>query len=1028
MPAQTIRPARLLRASLLTLALAAGLASTAHAEARPIAAPAGDLDAALKAVAAQTGQQLLYTPDLVAGRTTAGLSGRFEAEEAVTRLLQDERLVVTRVSPTVLTIKRRPANGAGDIARVGGVLPGAAVRDPATIPAPLPDARRPFAAEAAAPPGLETASAAQPTVLEELRVTGSNIRGAPPASPLLVLDRAALEATGHGTLAAALNTLPQVFGGQATEGTSATRADLAGANATFATSVNLRGLGPSATLVLVNGRRVSGAGFKGDFVDLTTIPTVAVERVEVLLDGASAIYGADAVGGVVNIVLRKTWEGLELRLRGGAATAGEPREGQLGLAFGRTWTGGGMFAAYEANRRTRLSAEDRAITADADLRPFGGSDRRETYAFPGNILGINPATGVNGPLYGIPTGQAGTGLTPASFQAGVINRQTPHLGVDILPDQRQHSLYLAAWQDLTHALELSGDLRWSVRKAEALGLPSIATLTVSRANPFYVSPTGAVSQQIAYSFAGELGAPPTYRRVDSLTGTLAADLRLPGDWRAGAYLGASREKDGADSFGVVNSAILAEALGNVADRPETAYSPARDGYFNPYTAVPANPAAVLNAIASGFSVADLRTETYTANLQADGPLFDLPAGALRLAVGAQARRESFETHGTNFLSTVAPVAATAIEGDRDVLAAFAELRAPLTAEDAAVGAVDLSLAGRVERYSDFGSAWSPKFGLTWTPRHDLRLRGTWGRSFRAPGLRDLYAATFNSAINVTTPAGTQPVLSRQGGNPDLEPETARSWTVGGEFRPAGIEGLRLGATWFDIRFKDRIDRPAASNTAQTLVDPRFAPFVQRLSPRTNPGDLALVRQILADPATRATTVAPEAFVALVDLRFVNSGGLTVRGLDVEGEYRRPALAGDLGLGVNATWLKDYRQQLTPTAAGLDVVGRVGLPAELRGRAAADWRRGPLLLGVAANYTSAFHDAAGVRIDDLLTWDAQAGWTPKDGPLQGLALRLTVRNLFDTDPPFYDNPFGFAYDPASGDPVGRFVALQLTRTW
>lgn len=992
-------------ASVLALTLAIAAAPTAQAtEARPLAIPAGPLDAALFALARQTGQQLLFAPEAVRGRTAPALAGAYTPEAALARLLADSGLTATRTGPKTLVIRRRGAP------RPGGEAG---------------EAARPFVAEAVAPAEAERVAAALAHTVDELRVTGSHIRGARAAAPLLVLDRADLEATGHATLAAALNALPQVFSGQATEGTQATRADAGGSNTTFATSINLRGLGPGATLVLIDGRRVSGSGGKGEFVDVSTIPTVAVERVEVLLDGASAIYGSDAVGGVVNIVLRRDFEGGEARLRGGIATRGEPAEGQLGLAFGHRWAGGGLFLAYETWRRTALVAEDRAFTASADLTPFGGSDRRETFAFPGNIAGTDPVTGALVPLYAIPAGQPGTGLTPASFQAGTLNRQSPQQGMDILPDQRQHSAFLAVRQEATSWLELSGDLRYGWRRARAVLGPSIATLTLAAGNPFYVSPTGGTpTQRIFYSFAGELPNTVSFRWAESLSGTLAADARLPAGWSAHGYLGYSREVDTSDAFGTVNSAILAEALGG-PDRPETAYQASRDGFFNPYTGRAANAAPVLAAINSGFSTSRSEARVLTANLQADGILLELPGGPMRLAVGAQARREDFATSGLSYLSTVTPVPTAAVEGDRTVAAAFAELRAPLLARDGAP-ALELSLAARAEDYSDFGSTVNPKAGLLWSPLDGLRLRATWGESFRAPSLRDLRAPAFNSAFTLPGPTGSVLTMTRQGGNPGLQPETATTWTLGGDWRLRS--NLQLGVTWFRTRFEDRIDRPAGANLAIALTDPRFAPFVQRLDPRNNPADLALIQAILADPITRATSFPPESFGAIVDLRFVNTGVLEVSGLDLTGSYRLAPLSGELTLSANATRLFEHEQQLTPTAPSFEFVGQPARPARLRARLAADWRREAWSLGLAANHTSGFRNPAGADIAAQTTFDLQAGWAPAGPDGQGLALRLTVRNLLDEDPPFHDNPLGFAYDPTSGDPIGRFVALQLTRSW
>ncbi|ACG78805.1 TonB-dependent receptor [Phenylobacterium zucineum HLK1] len=975
----------------LLMALAATPALAAPAR---LSIPAGPLDQALFALARQSGEQLLFTPESVRGRTSPAVEGAYTTDEALSLLLAGSGLTATRTGPSTVVIQ-------------------------AVESAAQP---RPFDGEAPAQPP-ETAVVA---TLDEVRVTGSHIRGGDSASPLRVFDRAALERSGHGSVASALNALPQMFAGQATEGTQATRADAAGSNTTFATSVNLRGLGPSATLVLINGRRVSGAGSKGEFVDLSTIPTVAVERVEILLDGASAVYGSDAVGGVVNIVLRKAYDGLELKLRAGTATAGEPQEAQLGVTFGRRWSGGSLLAVYEGSRRTALNAADRAITASADLRRFGGSDRRETFAFPGNIVGVDPLTGVSGPRFGIPAGQTGVALTPSDFTAGVLNRTTAHEGMDILPDQRQHTGYLAVRQEVAPWLELSADARYGYRRARALQPPSTASLSVTPANPFFVSPTGSTApQQIAYSFAGELPNTPSYRHAESFTATVAADARLPRDWDAGGYLAYSREVDTGDLYGTINSAILAEALGG-ADRPETAFLASRDGYFNPYTGLAANRPAVLAAISSGFTTTRTAAEVYTASLQADGPLFALPAGEAKLAVGGQARREEFRTAGYSFLSTPSPAASTPIQGDRTVLGAFAELRAPLLSDREGRPALELSLAVRAEDYSDFGRSINPKAGLVWRPAESLRLRATWGESFRAPTLRDLRATTFNSAINLPGASGTALVMTRQGGNPDLGPESATSWTLGADWTPSVLPDLRLGATVFRTRFRDRIDRPAASSLATVLTDARFAPFVQRLNPATSAADLALIRQILADPITRATTFPAESFTAIVDIRMVNTGVLEVSGLDLNGSYGRDAWGGRLTLAADATRLFDFAQQLTPSSPKTDVVGQTTRPPRLRARLSADWRREAWSLGLAANHTSGFRDPAGVRIDSHTTYDLQAGWTAKTDP--GLSLRLTVRNLFDEAPPFYDSPLGFAYDPTSGDPVGRFVALQLTRSW
>lgn len=995
------RPSRFRRLgpSLAALALAAGLAGQAHAQVRPVEIPAGSLDQALMALAHQTGQQLLYTPDLVAGRRTPGLRGRYAPEDAVARLLRDPQVVVTRVGPNALVIKRR---GAGDA--------------------------RPFAVEAAGP-----VAAAEPHTVEELRVTGTHIRGAAAAeAPLLVIDRSALERTGQATLAAALNDLPQVFGGRSTEATVAMGVDRTNSNGGFATGVNLRGLGTDATLVLVNGRRLAGAGSKGEFADVSSIPAIAVERVEVLLDGASALYGSDAVGGVVNIILRQDLDGGELRVRAGQATAGEPREGLVGGVFGRRWSGGGALVSVEAYRREALAAADRAWTSDADLRPRGGSDWRTTFSAPGNILRQDPVTRVASPWWGVPEGQPGTGLTPADFVAGRLNYENPRALQDVLPDQRRLGATVAVHQDLG-GLKLTADARYGVRRAKARIRAQTATLTVSRANPYFVSPNGSASHQIAYAFGDDLGAPVARSTQETVTAALGARGRLFGDWQADGYLGFAQEITENGTDGMLNTALLQEALGNTPDRPETAYSPGRDGYFNPFSGLPNQAPAVLAAIGQGFSATRGVSRAYTANLQADGALVRLPAGALKLALGAQARRETFDHHGSVFTSTLAPRPTEGTDAARTVAAGFAELRAPLFGPDhrrPGLERLEVSAAVRVERYSDFGTTTNPKVGLAWTPVDGLNLRATFGRSFRAPGLRDLRSSQGYTAGQLPLGTGRTLILLLQGGNPDLKPETATTYTVGFDLRPAAAPGLRLSGTWFETRFEDRIDQPTLQNLQGVLSDPVMAPFVRRIRPDLDPADLALITAYLNHPASEAGGLfPPQDYRAIVDARLVNTGRVTVRGVDLEAAYARPLAGGDLTLSASATRLLDYKQRVTPASPDLERSGVAGFPADLQARLAADWSRGGAAFGVSLNHTGDLRTAAGGRVDDLTTVDARVRLTGRDdSAFEGVSLTLNVRNLFAAGPPFYDNRDGYAFDPANADVVGRVVSLELARRW
>ncbi|HEY8616071.1 TonB-dependent receptor [Phenylobacterium sp.] len=1017
------------RAALFASIAAAALLAAQPASAgspRPLDLPPGSLETALTQLAGQTGDQLLYPPELVAGRTTAGLHGRYTPDAALATLLAETGLMAERIGPKVVVLRlRRPAAAAA--VGVSAPAPPREPREPRPFGAEPP---RPAAA-ANAPPGAVPPAAAE---VSELRVTGTHLRGgATPASPLVVLDREALERTGQVTLAEALNDLPQAFGGLNTEATAALGADPQSANISYGTSLNLRGLGSNATLVLVNGRRVSGSGVSGDFADLSVLPAIAVSRVEVLLDGASAVYGSDAIGGVVNVLLRRDLEGGEIRASAGVGDGGAPAEYAFGMVGGRRWASGGVIGAYEAYRRDALSAQHQDFTASADLRPLGGSDWRATTAFPGNIVAVNPATGLSGPWYGIPAGQAGTALRPADFQPGAVNRLSRQLGQEVLPEQRRQNLFAAVDQEVGPDLELTGDVRYGFRIARAAMSPQTATLTVSRANPWFVSPDGRTSHQVQYSFRGELPNPTILSSAESLASSFGGRLRLPAHWAADSHLAFAQSLEETRTRGNVNTAILAEALGNVPDRPETAYGPARDGYFNPYTGVAANPPGLMSMLASAFSVARVKTQVLSANAQADGSLFALPAGALQLALGANARRETYSRKGSRYTSTTAFVHGVPVEGDRTVTAAFAEARAPLVGEAnprPGLARLELSGAVRAEWYSDFGHTLDPKVGVLWSPMADLNVRATFGQSFRAPSLSELLSATSVTPFNFAVPGGTVLSLGLQGGSASLTPETAQSWTAGVDYRPGWSPRTRISLTAFDADVRDRINRPINENFAGALTDPRFVNFVRRIDPLNNPADLAAVNALLGLPGATPSAALnpPTSYRAIVDLRAVNTGRLRVRGLDLDASQGLDVLGGDLVLRAAASRLFRYRQQLTPTAAVFDVVGQVGYPTKLRGRLSADWTRGPFAAGLAVNHAGALRAPSGDRLDPETMVDASLRLSPDRGPFEGVTVSLSVRNLFDAAPPFYDNPSGFAFDPANADVLRRFVTLRLSRRW
>ncbi|PZO69711.1 MAG: TonB-dependent receptor, partial [Sphingomonas taxi] len=369
--------------------------------------------------------------------------------------------------------------------------------------------------------------------------------------------------------------------------------DLSGVNASYASGVNLRGLGSDATLVLVNGRRLAGSGAKADFADLSTIPTAAVDRVEVLLDGGSAIYGSDAVGGVVNIILKSDFEGTETRLRAGGVADGPAGEYGFGQTVGGRWTSGSGLISYEYLDREALPASERPRAGNADLRPYGGTDRRTYYSAPGNIVGYDPEFGGYASLFAIPATDAP--LAPGDFRPGETNLDNHLAGTNVLGRQTRHSVF-AAMNQAIGAVTVSGDLRYGRRDFDTRSGAPTAILTVDSRNPYFVSPVGASQHEIAYSFRNDIGNTRTSGQVENIGASIGAEADIGSRWRASGYIAYARDASENHTSNQINSLFLSEALGRSPDDPDTAYDPARDGYFNPF-GVGDNPRESLSELA-----------------------------------------------------------------------------------------------------------------------------------------------------------------------------------------------------------------------------------------------------------------------------------------------------------------------------------------------------------------------------------------------------------------------------------------------
>lgn len=330
--------------------------------------PPQNLATALEQLSRQSGTDLVYRPEQVRAYRTQGLMGTFSAEAAVRKLIQGTPLTLSTDSSGALLI----------------AAPLAPVASPTSGPGPPTPASPPPAGDSlhlaqTTPPSAQSAPAvekpdenerSQAEPLQEIIVTGTHLKGVTDtASPVLVFSRADIDQSGSGNVGAFIQRLPQNFNDVSETTIAGVAGSLNANNAVNAAGVDLHGMGSDATLVLVDGHRVAPGNVDGNFVDVSMIPLSAVERIEILTDGASAVYGADAVGGVVNIIMRKDFDGLETRVRAGTASDGGSHETQVGQTAGRNWGSGSALVTYEFYDRTPLSAADRRYTASAPL-PF----------------------------------------------------------------------------------------------------------------------------------------------------------------------------------------------------------------------------------------------------------------------------------------------------------------------------------------------------------------------------------------------------------------------------------------------------------------------------------------------------------------------------------------------------------------------------------------------------------------------------------------------------------------------------------
>lgn len=877
----------------------------------------------------------------------------------------------------------------------------------------------------AAAPAPEDQSAEDEAII----VTGSRIRGvAPVGSNLVSVSNEDITRSGSTTAADVLRQVPQITSiGINSE--SLTAGAQAASNITRANAPNLRGIGPTATLTILDGHRVSTAGTQGQLVDPSFLPPLALERIEVIPDGASAIYGSDAVAGVVNLIPRKNYKGLEVNARAGFGK--DYRDWQAGALAGTDWAGGHIVAAIDYLHNSRVDAADRDFITD-DRRFFGGANGLGLTCSPGTMT-VN-AGGVTS-NYALPNGD-GRNLQLSQLTAGTIN-ECDLVGLNtIIPESNRLSLYGYVDQEVADGITLFTQAFWSRRSFETVRTqPFLSAVTVPGTNPFLPAGIPAGSRvTVNYSLVPDVGRGPAtgnakvyqvYSGLDARAGDFR--IRLSGSYGKGSDI---------ERRTTINQFELNRALADT--NPATA--------FNPFGGAGNNNAETLARIYNVPAAIAGTSTLKTAELNADGPLFALPGGAVRIAVGGEMRWERLTGVSRNASAATGEPTVTTSDNDRRVKAAYAELFVPIFGSENAIPGIrslDLSLAGRVEKYSDFGSTTNPKIGLNWRPAEGILLRGSYGTSFRAPGLSENDPFGSGSAVapgtrtlpatitvnGVTLAAGTRvPNITLRGGNPDLKPETAKTWSAGFELSPSAINGLRLSLTYFDILYKNQI----VDGNGRIDVYLRDPALFSNLVAFNGSSNFAALRELIETSGVPATGTLnfDQNNLVLINARRVNVGQVDTNGLDFDISYDlETAAAGSFNFRLLGTRFFKYKT----TEIGQPTFDRLNTiynPPKLRARAMVGWDYEGFSSTITANYTNAYENNLSTLVPDVdayTTFDLDLGYRfDGSGLTRDLRVGLNVRNLFDKDPPLVD--VSGAYDASVASALGRVVAFSISKSF
>jgi iron complex outermembrane receptor protein len=839
--------------------------------------------------------------------------------------------------------------------------------------------------------------------LQEVVVTGSRIplaAGQQSVQPVRSYTREDIDNSGQSTMGEFLNTLPDV----STSTASSQQLGIAGMQ-----TVQLHGLPIGTTLTLLNGRRLEASSF--GFFDLSNIPLSAVERIEILPVGASAIYGADALAGAVNMILRKNFSGFEANATlDHAPGVNDPG---VNLAWGKSGERGSvsLIVSYEAHGE--LLGTQREPRSDTNFPAnFPAVALSNDTCAPGNVYSVDGSNlpGLSSPHAGIPAGISGV-PTIAQFAAtaGKLNVCNAGRYVDITPESHREGTLLSAHYEFAESADLFTETLFSHKTLRYQVQPQVSAFasfggTVAAANPY--NPFGVdVNVSFVYPGSGlqEVQSTSLFRPAIGVRGAVFSDWH----YEVTATLSRDRLHDdfSFDNFGAISAALT-------SSDPTTALNPFTSG-------APGTPQLLQSLLGTEGYILDDQLLGGQGILR--GSLLDLPAGALQTVIGGEYSHEKQDTTITNS-------GIPSMFLHRTSYAAFSEARIPLLAagdEPRRGERVTLTLAGRYDHSSDYGAKATWQGALLWRALDSLSLTGSYGTSYQAPQLNEIsgpQSTSFSPPLVFDPFRGNELVAYNVTGvfgpNFNLKPETGASSSLRVAYSGDAPSGLRASLTWYDLKISNYIGTPIQ----QVLVD----------NPNLFPG--AVVRA----PATPQDQ--QQGFLGVItqiNQTFYNFGDIHVDGFDADVSYAIDTRLGQFTPSVAIANVYKWQAALTPSAPTIDGVSQatifsVGWSPRWKGTATLAWKNGPLSANVGGRYIGRYldyqtsipntHEIGNSWIFDVnARYEVGRGLVSSAPWLAGSYVAFGVVNVFNKIPPFSLNSYW--YDIQEYDVRGRFLHLS-----